>query len=1365
MNSELTKTFLYFRPPSIRSAIIKTYGFKYMLIGIWKILWGASLWIGVSYMLRSFITYIKNRRSSGFTMDPNLSEGYFWSGMFLLSSVICTVAIQQLVSQSFLVGMQAKSALAYLIYKKSLVLERLKGGAGDVVNLISNDCQRVAEAFNNFHYLWTAAVEITVILVLSGVEVQYSCLPAVGIIVFFVTPLQIYLGILRSRSGYENTNTTSKRVHVMSEILTAIKLIKFYAWEAPFQERIDDIRAHEMKLLLTTLRINAINFAVVFSAPVISALLVLMVQKSLGKPLDGVNGFVIVALYNTFRYPLLMLPLAVNSASDSVIAFKRLDEFLTLDEIEPAQRFPINSHSKDAIVMKQASFSWQKGLPDARPTPFLKDINLSVERGQLIAIVGDVGAGKSSLVAALLRQMNQLDGDSKVYGSIGYVPQEAWLLNMLLRDNIVFGSDFDDKKYQEVIRVCALRRDLELMEFGDQTEIGERGINLSGGQKQRVSLARAVYNGADVIFLDDSLSAVDANVGKHIFNECIKGYLNGKTRVFVTHQLQYLPQCDHIVVMRKGEIVEQGPYNQLSRIEGGHLARLLGSHVKDPLDDSKQIDDPQNVPTGAKQTSHHKESKESEFITSGPTAKVDIESPAQPNVLRKRANANMERNQLSIQHNHSMPVTDDNIAMVIEHNQLSILGDDYTHQADIAKKIAQNELTIHSVSYVAKEEELIADYDEEPAPNSKLIQDDQSVNMKESPLTIYARAGNGLFVFVGVVVYFHFVHVIRVLSDFFLAMFLNDTAKANESEKTYSDSFYLGMYGGATIFFTFGVLTRGLWFSDMSSKRSKDLHNKMFHSVLFAPMGFFDTTPIGRILNAFAKHQFTVDDQLADSLMQFLQYNPLTIGTALLIIALLPWSTIPFFVIAVGCAGVVVYASKAETRLKNHEAVSKSPIFAHLTATLEGLFSVRAFQVQDRFITLHMEKFDNNSKYMIGMTMVRMWVAFIMDLFTSILIFAVALIITMTASKDPSLTPARTGLLISNILQLLVFLQWTVRMFGETRVRMTSVQQLAYYGQVKPEAPPVIEDNRPAEKWPQDGQIKYNNIVLKYQEFGATVLKNVTLTVKPREKVGIVGRTGSGKSTLLISLLRIVESCEGSIIIDGVDISKIGLRDLRSKIAIIPQEPVLFVGTVRANVDPFNKCTDEEIWKALDSVHLGDYIRQMKTKLEAPVVENGKNFSVGQRQLFCIARAILSKTQILVLDEATAAIDNQTDMLIQQTIKENFADRTVLTIAHRLNTIMDSDKILVMDAGVATEFAPPMTLLNREGTIFASLVSQTGEENAARLRDISEAKYNKDKEAGIDVEALSCDPDNIFEGVLGSAVPKKNNLLSTIFSK
>lgn len=558
----------------------------------------------------------------------------------------------------------------------------------------------------------------------------------------------------------------------------------------------------------------------------------------------------------------------------------------------------------------------------------------------------------------------------------------------------------------------------------------------------------------------------------------------------------------------------------------------------------------------------------------------------------------------------------------------------------------------------------------------------------------------------------------------------------------------MGVYGGACGLFVFGVLSRGLAFSKNSVKKSHELHNKMFKSVIFARMSFFDSTPIGRILNAFARHQYAVDAQLADSLMQLLQYLPLCMGAMILCMSVMYQTVGVFGGALVVAILILLYVGNAEDKLRNQDAITKSTIFSHLTASLEGLFSIRAFQCEQRFVDLNYEKIDENHKYLFGMMEVKCWLAFYFDVLTSFIIYCTLIIVIELIKEYPAST---SGLVISNVLQLLVFLQWTVRMFGEVREKLASIRQLSYYGNSVAQEPNSavthgkVSNSQPAApaKWPEEGKIQFNQIVLKYQELGVAVLKGVTLNIKPREKVGIVGRTGSGKSTLLISLLRIVESAEGKIFIDGVDISKIDLRDLRSNIAIIPQEPILFVGTIRENIDLFEKATDEEIWRALDSVHLGDSIRKMELKLKSPVIENGKNFSLGERQLFCIARAIISKTKILVLDEATAAIDLQTDKLIQQSIKTNFTNQTVLTIAHRLNTIMESDKILVMDAGKVVEFAPPLALLKRPDGYFNSLLEQTGTESYNKLKQMAVDHAINSGKSIEDCENLYLDADNI----------------------
>ncbi len=413
----------------------------------------------------------------------------------------------------------------------------------------------------------------------------------------------------------------------------------------------------------------------------------------------------------------------------------------------------------------------------------------------------------------------------------------------------------------------------------------------------------------------------------------------------------------------------------------------------------------------------------------------------------------------------------------------------------------------------------------------------------------------------------------------------------------------MGIYGGAVGLFTIAILFRGVVFSYNSIRKSVDMHNKMFKSVIYAKMSFFDTTPIGRILNAFARHQYAVDAQLADVLMQFLQYLPLCLGAIILIMAVM-YQTIGVFAAALVIIIIILlFMGNSEEKLRNRDAITKSAAFSHLTASLEGLFSIRAYECQERFIDLYKEKIDQNHKYLFGMQELKCWVSFYLDILTSFIIYCTLIVVIEYIRDYP---PSTSGLVISNVLQLLVFLQWTVRMFSEVREKFASVKQISYYGKcVTQESPSIIENNRPPSGWPKNGNIDFNDVYLRYQENGADVLKAVSLKINAKEKIGIVGRTGSGKSTLLISLLRIVESSKGSIVIDGIDVGKLGLQDLRTKIAIIPQEPILFVGSIRENVDLFGKNTDEEVWQALDSVHLGDFIRRYSEQLNAPVI--GKN--------------------------------------------------------------------------------------------------------------------------------------------------------------
>ncbi|KAK9702811.1 Multidrug resistance-associated protein 5 [Basidiobolus ranarum] len=520
--------------------------------------------------------------------------------------------------------------------------------------------------------------------------------------------------------------------------------------------------------------------------------------------------------------------------------------------------------------------------------------------------------------------------------------------------------------------------------------------------------------------------------------------------------------------------------------------------------------------------------------------------------------------------------------------------------------------------------------------------------------------------------------------------------------------------------------------------KTTSFHTRVLNAIMQARMSYFDYTPLSRILNVFARHQYLIDDYLTEAALQALQFLPLIVGTLLLVMILVPFSIIAVVVLLVIVGFLIWHSRVAEENLKLLEAYSKPQLFAHLSATLEGLSSIRVYKLETRFDSFNLLKIDVSSKALYARSIVKAWLALYIDFIASLFVYIVSLLILLVHRDRGALEESKVGLVLTNALQLLVFGQWTVQALRDAHGALSNVKHLVEFTEDIPsEAALMYRDVKPPENWPQDGEIEYQNVLLRYNRYGVAVLKNVSFKIHAKEKVGVVGRTGSGKSTLLVSLLRIVEAAEGKVLVDGLDISTIGLSDLRNKIDVIPQEPVLFVGTIRSNLDPFDRCAENEIWSALEAVHMSDKVKSMPLKLDEVVVENGKNFSLGQRQLLCIARAILTKCKILLLDEATSAIDMQTDQLRQETIKKNFVHYTVLTIAHRLNTIIESDRILVLDEGKVVEFDTPINLLNNPNGFFYSLIKQNGDESLQKLRNMATAHTSESPPIHLTSEALS----------------------------
>ncbi|KAF8458682.1 P-loop containing nucleoside triphosphate hydrolase protein [Terfezia claveryi] len=1220
---------------------------------------------------------------------PGVKVPPVWHGVGIAVGIavmqgIASVAMGQFVYRGMVSGGQMRAALIGMIFTKSLRISaraRAGGGGslgepegnnenknkktnkntlppaegwtnGHITNLMSTDTHRIDSVCTWFHMIWTSPITIILTLIILLINISYSALAGFALLLLSIPALGQVMRALTARRRLMN-KITDKRVGLTQEILLGVRFVKYYAWEESFLAQLKKLRSEEIKSAQFLLGVRAGVTAVGMSMPVFGAMLAFITYSLTGNALHPANIFSSLALFNGLRLPLNLLTVVIGQIADAWVSMQRIEIFLKAEEIQDNREIQ-DMGNGIAVRIVDGEFTWEKdpentpnsmgragrseaivlkseikaakkaakeekkatkkgpgfggpGTPaeDEKPCePFkLQYINLAFEHDELVAVVGTVGSGKTSLLAALAGEMRQTHGLIRQASHLAYCPQYAWIQNASVRENILFGKDFDSEWYRKVVYACALQPDLDMLPDGDATEIGERGITLSGGQKQRINIARAIYFHAKIILMDDPLSAVDAHVGKHLFDEAICGLLKGKCRILATHQLHVLNRCDRVIWMDDGAVKAIGAYEELMRSEEG-FRTLVGEYG------------------GEKEEGEGKEKASKETRCSEGNIDSDVNTPITPTEISK------------------------------------------------ISKIPNAPPTATGP----------------PGKPSKLMQAEErntsSVGWKVYKAYIIA---SGTFLSApGIILLLLLSQGANLMTTLWLSYWTSDRFGLSKGT-------YIGVFASLGVSQSALMFAFAFWLTIAGTTSSKTLMDQAMERVLRAPMSFFDTTPIGRIINRFSKDVDVMDNNLTDAIRMYFFSLAMISSVCVLILAYFPYFAIALFPLTILFFVAASYYRSSAREVKRHEAVLRSVVYAKFGEAITGISTIRAYGLQSRFTSdLHTAIDAMDSAYFITFANQR-WLSLRLDMTGNLLIFTTGILVVTSRF---SVSPAISGVVLSYILQTAMQTQWMIRQLAEVENAMNATERLHYYGTELPNEAPLHTNAavhlRPT--WPEEGKIDLQSVSMRYRPGLPLVLNSVDLSIAGGERIGIVGRTGAGKSSVMAALFRLVELSSGNILIDGVDIHTLGLHDLRKKLAIIPQDPTLFRGTVRSNLDPFEEHTDAELWDALRKSYLVDdapppeiadgentpanATQQQRITLSTQVLDAGENFSLGQRQLMALARALVRNSRIIICDEATSSVDHETDRKIQRTMREGFAGRTVLCIAHRLGTVLGYDRVV-----------------------------------------------------------------------------------------
>lgn len=1205
---------------SVRNRIVTTelgLAKAYFFLAWKEIIWTALLAIIYTlaryvppYLIDSFVQCLNG-------MEAFQNQGYILALTFFAATFLDVFIRRHWIFKMQQIGIRLRGVTTVMLYNKSLTLPSWSsqlqddqgsgGSGGELINAVAVDVETIQGFIVYMHDTWLIFFQIGLALLILYKKLGLLASVGAFVVTLFLMVVNSLFMTWQEKFQKKLMESKDNRMKLTIETLRNMRVLRFQGWEMSFMSKILHLRKVEMQWLKNYLYSSVVIEFFYGIGPTLVALFTFGSCIYMGIPLEMGQILSALATFRVLREPIYLLPDTLSLLVQAKVSLGRIASFLSLDELQDngLEKLPLGS-SDTAVEIINGNFTWDNSLSTTTAT--LKDINFKVSHGMKVGVCGTVGSGKSSLLSCILGEMPRISGEVKFCGTKAYVAQSPWIQSGTVQENILFGKNMDRQRFDQVLEACCLKKDLEILPFGDQTVIGEKGINLSGGQKQRIQIARALYHDVDIYLFDDPFSAVDAHTGSHIFKEVLLGLLSGKTVIYVTHQVEFLNAADLIVVMKNGSAVQVGKYDDIL-VPDSEFIQLVGA---------------QNV--------------------------------ALPSTL----NNNMEA-----------------------------------------------PISAHNTRVLIRTESVIGKVDNEggaagSAPSAQLVKEEEreSGRVRFPVYWKYITTAYGGALVILVILASIISQILQIVSNYWLAW---ATPSLKDAKPVIKGSTLMIVYASLA----FGICLCTLVVNSLvvvtGYKTATILFKEMLKTIFRAPMSFFDATPTGRILNRCSTDQSAVETRIPTLIENLISFTILLVGT-ITVMSIVAWEVLVIFIpLIFASIWYQQYYMPASRELSRLSRVCEAPVIQYFSETISGITTIRSFDQQSRFQPIYMNIVDAYSRPEFQVAAAMKWLLMRLDAFCCI---TYTLLLVLSMYFRHSIDPAITGLAVTYGLTLNSNLLGVIWCLCHLETKMISVERILQYMTIPSEAPLIIQENRPDSSWPSRGEIDIHNLQVRYAPHLPLILHGVTCTFPAKMKIGIVGRTGSGKSTLIQALFRVVEPTTGCIVIDGIDISSIGLQDLRSRLSIIPQDPTMFEGTIRSNLDPLEQCTDAQIWDTLEKCQLGDEVRKMDRKLDSFVHENGENWSMGQRQLVCLGRVLLKKSKVLILDEATASVDTKTDNLIQHTLKHHFSDCTLVTIAHRISSVLDSDMVLLLSHGLVKEYDSPARLLENKSSSFSKLVAE-----------------------------------------------------------